>query len=130
MWLMQRVSASRLMSEKLKIELYPPFFLMRVKVLEISRKWRTVRMRLPLNTVSRNPGGVMFGGFQAALADPVAALACSRVFPGYSCWTRAMSIDFKVPWRVTPLPRVIVLFLTAQEMVVLSSRPLPDNDTP
>ena len=66
------------------------------KVVEISRSWRTVRMRLPLNTVSRNPGGVMFGGFQAALADPVAALACSRVFPGYSCWTRAMSLDFQV----------------------------------
>ena len=98
MWLMQTVSASRLMSEKLKIELYPPFLLMRVKVLEISRKWRTVRMRLPLNTVSRNPGGVMFGGFQAALADPVAALACSRVFPGYSCWTRGLSLDFKVAY--------------------------------
>ena len=47
-------------------------------------------MKLPLNTVSRNPGGVMFGGYQAALADPIAALACSRIFPGYSCWTRAI----------------------------------------
>ena len=93
---MQKVSASKLFSEKMKIELYPPFFLMRVKVLEISRQWRTVRMKLPLNTVSRNPGGVMFGGYQAALADPIAALACSRIFPGYSCWTRAMSLDFSV----------------------------------
>jgi hypothetical protein len=33
--------------------------------------------------MSRNPGGVMFGGYQAALADPIAALACARVFPGY-----------------------------------------------
>ena len=32
--------------------------------------------------MSRNPGGVMFGGYQAALADPIAALACARVFPG------------------------------------------------
>jgi hypothetical protein len=37
----------------------------------------------------------MFGGFQACLADPIAALACSRVFPGYSVWTRAMSVDFQ-----------------------------------
>jgi len=43
---------------------------------------------------SASPPGVMFGGYQAALADPIAALACSRVFPGYSCWTRAMTIDF------------------------------------
>lgn len=82
-------------SDKRKIELYPPFFLMRVKVLEIRDDWRYVRMKLPLNTFSRNPGGVMFGGYQAALADPVAALACARVFPGYSVWTRAMSIDFQ-----------------------------------
>jgi hypothetical protein len=53
-------------------------------------------MKLPLNTISRNPGGVMFGGYQAALGDPIAALACSRIFPEYGVWTRAMSIDFKV----------------------------------
>lgn len=82
-------------SDKRKIELYPPFFLMRVKVLEIRDEWRYVRMRLPLNSFSRNPGGVMFGGYQAALADPVAALACARVFPGYSVWTRAMTVDFQ-----------------------------------
>ncbi len=82
-------------SDKRKIELYPPFFLMRVKVLEIRDDWRYVRMKLPLNTFSRNPGGVMFGGYQAALADPVAALACARVFPGHSVWTRAMTVDFQ-----------------------------------
>jgi hypothetical protein len=37
----------------------------------------------------------MFGGWQAALADPIAALACARVFPGYSVWTRAMTISFE-----------------------------------
>jgi len=95
MWFMQTVSRSKIFSEKLKLELYPPFFLMRVKVLEISPCWRTIRMRLPLNTISRNPGGVMFGGYQAALGDPIAALACSRIFQGYSVWTRAMSIDFR-----------------------------------
>lgn len=83
-------------SDERKIELYPPFFLMRVKVLEIRDDWRFVRMKLPLNTFSRNPGGVMFGGYQAALADPVAAMACARVFPGYSVWTRAMNIDFQL----------------------------------
>jgi acyl-coenzyme A thioesterase PaaI-like protein len=81
-------------SEDRAIEWYPPFFLMRVKVLEISDGWRRVRLRLPLNAFSVNPGGVMFGGYQAAVADPVAALACSRVFPGYDVWTRAMTIDF------------------------------------
>jgi hypothetical protein len=83
------------LSDTRRLEIYPPFFLMRVKVLEVSDGWRRIRIRLPLNTFSRNPGGVMFGGYQAAVADPIAAIACARVFPDYSVWTRAMSIDFQ-----------------------------------
>lgn len=96
--LMQRfmkfVAGSGLLPDARLLELYPPFVPMRIKVLEITANWRTVRILLPLNARSRNPGGVMFGGYQAALADPIAALACARVFPGYSVWTRAMSISF------------------------------------
>jgi acyl-coenzyme A thioesterase PaaI-like protein len=75
--------------------MYPPFRAMRIQVLEIAPQWRTVRILLPLDWRSKNPGGVMFGGWQAALADPIAALACARNFPGYSVWTRAMHIDFE-----------------------------------
>jgi hypothetical protein len=96
--LMQRfmrfIASSGIVSDANLLELYPPFVPMRIKVLEITAGWRSVRILLPLNARSRNPGGVMFGGYQAALADPIAALACARVFPGYSVWTRAMSISF------------------------------------
>ncbi len=96
--LMQRfmsfMARTRILSDARLLELYPPFVPMRIKVLEIADGWRPVRIRLTLNAMSRNPGGVMFGGWQAALADPVAALACARVFPGYSVWTRAMTISF------------------------------------
>jgi len=96
--LMQRfmgfMSRSKILPDARLLELYPPFVPMRIKVLEIGDNWRRVRIRLPLNALSRNPGGVMFGGYQAALADPIAALACARVFPGYSVWTRAMTISF------------------------------------
>ena len=95
MGLLRFIANLKFLPEARRLELYPPFFMMRVKVLEISDGWRTVRIRLPLNSVSRNPGGVMFGGYQASLADPVAAIACARVFPGYSVWTRAMTIDFQ-----------------------------------
>ena len=91
---MRFMSRSGIVSDARLLELYPPFLPMRIKVLEISAGWRNVRILLPLNSRSRNPGGVMFGGYQAALADPIAALACARVFPGYSVWTRAMSISF------------------------------------
>jgi hypothetical protein len=91
---MKLVARSGILPDARLLELYPPFVPMRIKVLEITKDWRTVRILLPLNARSRNPGGVMFGGYQAALADPIAALACARVFPGYSVWTRAMSISF------------------------------------
>ena len=83
------------LSDSRLLELYPPFLWMRIKVLEIADGWRRVRIRLPLNAISRNPGGVMFGGFQASLADPIPALACARLFPGYAVWTRAMTIEFE-----------------------------------
>jgi hypothetical protein len=91
---MRFVARSGIASDARLLEWYPPFRPMRIKVLEIVDNWRSVRILLPLNGKSRNPGGVMFGGYQAALADPIAALACARVFPGYSVWTRAMSISF------------------------------------
>ncbi len=31
----------------------------------------------------------------AALADPIPALACARIFPGCAVWTRSMQIDFR-----------------------------------
>jgi acyl-coenzyme A thioesterase PaaI-like protein len=95
MGLLRFIANLKFLSEGRRFELYPPFFMMRIKVLEISGSWRRVRIRLPLNGISRNPGGVMFGGYQASLADPIAAIACSRVFPGYSVWTRAMTVDFQ-----------------------------------
>lgn len=77
-----------------RLEWYPPFWLMRVKVVELADDWQIVRLRLPLTAIARNMGDCMFGGYQAALADPIAALACAKRFPGYSVWTRAMTIDF------------------------------------
>ena len=66
---------------------------MRIRVLELDRDWRRARILLPLAR-NRNPAGGMFGGAMACLADPIAALSCSRVFPGYSVWTRELTLDF------------------------------------
>ena len=71
---MQFVARSGILPDARLLELYPPFVPMRIKVLEITDGWRNVRIHLPLNARSRNPGGVMFGGYQAALADPIAGL--------------------------------------------------------
>ncbi len=89
------INRLRFLPEHKRIEYYPYFWLMRVRVLEISNNWQLVRIRLPLTAFSRNMGGNMFGGFQASLADPIAALVCVRRFPGYSVWTRRLVLDFQ-----------------------------------
>jgi len=81
--------------EKKFLEWYPPFFFMRVKVLEISNQGRFIRLKLPLTMLSRNMGDSMFGGYQAAVADPIAAIACAKIFPGHEVWTRSQHIDFQ-----------------------------------
>ncbi|MGH8283346.1 MAG: PaaI family thioesterase [Gammaproteobacteria bacterium] len=95
MGLLRFIANLKFLSEARRLELYPPFFKMHIKVLEMRDNWRHVRLRLPLTAFSRNLSGDMFGGWQAALADPIAALSCARVFSGYSVWTRAMSLDFQ-----------------------------------
>ena len=87
----------KFLSPKKRIEWYPPFFMMRVKVLELQDDWSRVIIKLPLNAFSKNMGDAMFGGYIASLADPIAALACARRFPGCAVWTRAMHIDFVKP---------------------------------
>lgn len=81
--------------EKKFLEWYPPFFFMRVKVLEISNNSRSVRLKLPLTVFSKNMGHSMFGGYQAAVADPIAAIVCAKIFPGNEVWTRSQHIDFQ-----------------------------------
>ena len=66
---------------------------MRVRVVTLAADWRSVRILLPLAR-NRNPGGGMFGGAMACLADPIAALACNRLFPGNQVWTRELALDF------------------------------------
>ncbi len=83
------------LTDKQRIEWYPAFWLLRPKVLELSPCWRRVRLLLPHSWVATNTGGSLFGGFQACLADPIAAMACIKVFPSYSVWTRSLQLDFK-----------------------------------
>ena len=82
-------------SPERRLEWYPPYLAMRIKVVALAPDWRSLCLRLPLNAYNRNPGGSMFGGAIASLADPVAALSCNRVFPGHRVWTRALHLDFR-----------------------------------
>ena len=86
---------SHYLSDKKRLEWFPAFWLMRIKVLELSSNWSKVRILLPHSWIATNTGGSMFGGFQASLADPIAAMSCVKMFPGYSVWTRSLHLDFQ-----------------------------------
>jgi len=79
------------------ITLFPAFWLMDIKILEEQKDWRHIAIQLPLSFFNRHGGGAMFGGAQASLADPIPAMACARIFPGYSVWTRDLTLDFQLP---------------------------------
>lgn len=88
---------ARFLSPRRRIEWYPPFFFMGVKVIELEENWNRVRLRLPLTLFSRNMGNAMFGGYQACIADPIAAIACHKQFPDVDVWTRTLYVDFERP---------------------------------
>jgi len=87
----------RYLSPEHRLEWYPPYFFMRIKVLELTDNWGVVRIKLPLNAISKNMGDAMFGGYQASLADSIAALACVRRFPKYDVWSRVLTVEFIRP---------------------------------
>ena len=77
-----------------RLENFEPFKMMQVKILELTPDWRSITLLLPLSGAAINHQGTMFGGFMASLADPIAALSCGKLFPGYAAWTRKLKIDF------------------------------------
>ena len=95
--LRQMIWSSPFLSEKKRIEWYPPFWLMHIRVVELSPCWRRIKIQLPHSWIATNLGGSLFGGFQACLADPIAAMSCLKIFPGYSVWTRSVHLDFQHP---------------------------------
>ncbi len=93
--LRQFIWHSTWVSDKHKIEWFPGFWLLRPKVLELTPCWRKINILLPQSCIATNNGGSLFGGFQACLADPIAAMSCVKNFPGYSVWTRSLNLDFR-----------------------------------
>lgn len=85
--------------EPKRLEWYPPFLFMGVKVVEVSSDYRKAHLRVPLRWYFKNMHGSMFGGFICAVADPVPALLCSKVFPGIQVWTKQIAVEFLKPAR-------------------------------
>src|SRR5690242_2465947 len=94
-----KLSRWRRFSDARLLEWYPPFLFMGVKVTEVARDYRKIRVEKPLRWYGKNMYGSMFGGFLAAVTDPLPALMCQRIFPGCQGWTKSHYVDFLKPAR-------------------------------
>lgn len=85
---------------RFKINLYPPFWGMGIRVDRISDDFRELDVRMGLHWYNRNYVGTQFGGGLYAMTDPFFMLMLMQCLgPGYVVWDQAASIDFVHPGR-------------------------------
>ena len=68
----------------------------------IARDWREVRVKLPLNWMTRNYVGTMFGGSLYAATDGLHMVMLMKLLgPAYIVWDKGASIRYRKPCRTT-----------------------------
>ncbi len=84
------------------MNLWPPFWGMRIHILSISDDWRHIRMRMKLSLRNKNYVGTHFGGGLFAMVDPFYMLMLSNILGrDYLVWDKSAQIEFITPGRGT-----------------------------
>lgn len=79
---------------------YPPFLGAGIRVLHLAEDYRSARVRLRLNRLTRNYVGTQFGGSLFAMTDPFWMLmVLHNLGQRYIVWDQAAEIDFVAPGR-------------------------------
>lgn len=95
------------MAESWKIKLlrwrfnrYPAYRQSGARVTHIGEDFREITVKLPLNRLTRNLHGTIYGGSMYAAVDPLhAVLVAYHLGPDYHVWMKSAQIDFKRPGR-------------------------------
>lgn len=95
------------MAESWKIKLlrwrfnrYPAYRQSGARVVRISEDFREITVRLPLNRLTRNLHGTIYGGSMYAAVDPLhAVIVAYHLGPDFHVWMKSAQIDFKRPGR-------------------------------
>jgi acyl-coenzyme A thioesterase PaaI-like protein len=75
----------------------------------IADDWHEVRLKLPLNVMTRNYVGTIYGGSMYGAIDPVYMLMLIRILGSdYVVWDKAATIQFKRPGRTTLFARLVI----------------------
>ena len=95
------------MAESWKIKLlrwrfnrYPAYRQSGARVVRISEDFREITVRLPLNRLTRNLHGTIYGGAMYAAVDPLhAVIVAKHLGRDFHVWMKSAQIDFKRPGR-------------------------------
>lgn len=85
---------------KLFVNLWPPMFFARIKLVKMTDDFREARVRLSLSAWNRNAVGTHFGGSIFAMTDPFYMLMLmARLGKEYQVWDKKADIDFIKPGK-------------------------------
>lgn len=87
-----------------KINLYPPYLGMAVKVRSVNEDYTRFEVELRSRWYNRNLFGTHFGGSLYAMTDPFFVfIVMMNLGPGYIVWDKSAAIDFLKPAKGTIL---------------------------
>ncbi|HVY04803.1 MAG TPA: DUF4442 domain-containing protein [Burkholderiales bacterium] len=85
-----------------RFNFFPAFRASGARVIYIAEDMRSLRIKLPLNFLTRNIHGTLFGGSMYAATDPLYAILIKVALgPDYIIWDKAGAIRYKRPGRST-----------------------------
>ncbi len=96
------------------IQYYAPYLGAGVKVQEMSKDYRLIKIYMPLTFYNKNYVGTQFGGSLYSMVDPwYMLMLIKNLGPDYIVWDKAATIQFKKPGKGT----VFAEFSLSQEVI-------------
>ncbi len=87
---------------RILMNLWPPFWGLRIHIMRITPDWREVTIRMKLSIRNKNFVGSHFGGGMFAMADPFYMIMLMHLLGDeYLVWDSAATIKFVAPGRGT-----------------------------
>ncbi len=84
------------------LNIWPPFFFSGISILEISKDFRHVKVRLKKKMLTSNYVGTLFGGSLFAMTDPFyMVMVMKNLGSGYIVWDKQSEIDYISPGKST-----------------------------
>lgn len=91
------------------LNLWPPFLLTGIHVVELSADYRYAKVELRMRPWNKNAVGAHFGGSIFAMTDPMYMLMLMANFYGdYYVWDKIADIDFIKPGRGTLMAEFVI----------------------